>query len=99
MAKKNEMKHYKTITQLYTANGFAPPENPLLGLVTFDEIRGCEFVETEFTLGFYKIALKKVKSGTVNYGKTKYDHDNGSMFFLKPNQIIQMNRRPWTLIL
>lgn len=85
------MKNYKTITELYTANGFAPPENPLLGLVTFDDIRGCKFVETEFTLGFYKIALKKVKSGTVNYGKTKYDHDNGSMFFLKPNQIIQMN--------
>jgi AraC family transcriptional activator of pobA len=85
------MKHYKTITELYTTNGFPPPENPLLGLVTFDDIRGCEFVETEFTLGFYKIALKKVKSGTVMYGKTKYDHDNGSMFFLKPNQIIQMN--------
>lgn len=85
------MKHYKTITELYTANGFPPPENPLLGLVTFDEIRGCEFIETEFTLGFYKIALKKVKSGTLMYGKTKYDHDNGSMFFLKPNQIIKMN--------
>jgi AraC family transcriptional regulator, transcriptional activator of pobA len=85
------MKHYKTITELYTTNGFPPPENPLLGLVTFDDIRGCIFAETEFTLGFYKIALKKVKSGTVMYGKTKYDHDNGSMFFLKPNQIIQMN--------
>jgi AraC-like DNA-binding protein len=41
-------------------------------------------------MGFYKIALKKIRSGTVLYGKTKYDHDNGSMFFLKPNQIIQM---------
>lgn len=85
------MKHFKTITELYTTNGFPPPENPLLGLVTFDDIKGCAFVHTEFTLGFYKIALKKVKSGTVMYGKTKYDHDNGSMFFLKPNQIIQMN--------
>ncbi|PSL23340.1 helix-turn-helix domain-containing protein [Chitinophaga ginsengisoli] len=85
------MKHYKTITELYTANGFPPPENPMLGLVTFDDIRGCEFVEKEFTLGFYKIALKKVKSGTVMYGKTKYDSESGSMFFLKPNQIILMN--------
>ncbi|MCD1117611.1 helix-turn-helix domain-containing protein [Chryseobacterium turcicum] len=85
------MKHFKTITELYTFNGFPPPENPLLGLVTFEDIRGCKFVETEFTLGFYKIALKKVKSGNVMYGRTKYDHENGSMFFLKPNQIIQMN--------
>lgn len=85
------MKHYKTITELYTANGFPPPENPMLGLVTFEDIKGCQFVETEFTLGFYKIAFKKVKSGNVMYGKTKYDHENGSMFFLKPNQIVQMN--------
>lgn len=85
------MKHYKTITELYTANGFPPPENPLLGLVTFEDIKGCNFVETKFTLGFYKIALKKVKFGTLMYGKTKYDHENGSMFFLKPNQIIEMN--------
>jgi AraC family transcriptional regulator, transcriptional activator of pobA len=85
------MKHYKTITELYTTNGFSPPENPLLGLVTFDDIKGCTFVDTEYTMGFYKIALKKIKSGTVLYGKTKYDHDNGSMFFLKPNQIIHMN--------
>jgi AraC family transcriptional regulator, transcriptional activator of pobA len=85
------MIHYKTIAELYTTNGFPPPENPLLGLVTFDDIKGCVFVHTEYTLGFYKIALKKVKSGTVMYGKTKYDHENGSMFFLKPNQIIQMN--------
>lgn len=85
------MKHYKTITELYTTNGFPPPENPLLGLVTFEDIKGCTFIHTEFTMGFYKIAFKKVKSGTVLYGKTKYDHDNGSMFFLKPNQIIQMS--------
>ncbi|WP_295795944.1 response regulator transcription factor [Mucilaginibacter sp.] len=85
------MKHFQTIAELYTINGFPPPENPLLGLVTFDDIRGCVFAHTEFTMGFYKIALKKIKSGTVMYGKTKYDHDNGSMFFLKPNQIIRMN--------
>jgi hypothetical protein len=42
-------------------------------------------------MGFYKIALKKVKSGTLLYGKTKYDSNTGSMFFMKPNQIIQMN--------
>lgn len=85
------MKHFKTITELYITNGFPPPENPLLGLVTFEDIRGCQFVDTEFTLGFYKIAIKKVIAGNVMYGKTKYDHENGSMFFLKPNQIVQMN--------
>jgi AraC family transcriptional activator of pobA len=85
------MKNYKTISELYTSNGFPPPENPLLGLVTFEELQGCTFAETEFTMDFYKIALKKVKSGTILYGKTKYDHDNGSMAFVKPGQKITMS--------
>ena len=84
------MKHFKTITDLYRTNGIPPPENPLLGVLTFEDIKGCTFVYSEFTMGFYKIALKKVKSGTLLYGKTKYDSDTGSMFFLKPNQILQM---------
>ena len=85
------MKNYKTISELYISNGFPPPENPLLGLVTFEELQNCTFAETEFTMDFYKIALKKVKSGTILYGKTKYDHDNGSMAFVKPGQKITMS--------
>lgn len=85
------MKHFKTITDVYKTNGLPPPENPLLGVLTFEDIKDCNFVYSEFTLGFYKIALKKVESGTLMYGKTKYDSDTGSMFFMKPNQIIQMN--------
>lgn len=84
------MKHFKTITELYTTNGFPPPENPLLGVLTFEDIKNCNFVYSEFTMGFYKIALKNVKSGTLLYGRTKYDSNTGSMFFLKPNQILQM---------
>ena len=33
------MKNYKTISELYTSNGFPPPENPLLGLVTFEDLK------------------------------------------------------------
>jgi len=85
------MKHFRTITEVYKTIGFPPPENPLLGVLTFEDIRDCNFVYSEFTMGFYKIALKKMNSGTLTYGKTKYDSDTGSMFFMKPNQILQMN--------
>jgi len=86
------MRHFKTITEVYKTNGFPPPEHPMLGVLTFEDIKDCNFVYSEFTLGFYKIALKKVRSGTLMYGKTKYDSDTGCMFFMKPNQIIQMNQ-------
>ncbi|ASO04061.1 helix-turn-helix domain-containing protein [Arenibacter algicola] len=85
------MKHYKTISELCKSNGFPPPENPLLGILTFEESEKCTFIEREFTMGFYTIALTKLKSGTFQYGRTKYDHDNGSLAFLKPHQKVLMN--------
>ncbi|RXG32323.1 helix-turn-helix domain-containing protein [Leeuwenhoekiella marinoflava] len=85
------MNHYKTISELCKSNGFPPPENPLLGILTFEESEKCTFIEREFTMGFYTIALTKLKSGTFQYGRTKYDHDNGSLAFLKPHQKVLMN--------
>ncbi|MFV0589885.1 MAG: hypothetical protein ACK5M7_00750 [Draconibacterium sp.] len=85
------MIHYKTISDLLKSNGFSPPENPLLGILTFEEDEKCTFIEREFTMGFYTIAFTKMKSGSFQYGKTKYDHDNGSMAFLKPHQKITMS--------
>ena len=85
------MKHFKTICGLYAANGFPPPENPLLSLVTCEELKGCPISNTEFTADFYMIGLKKIKSGTFLYGRTKYDHDNGSMSFIKPRQVVQIS--------
>jgi AraC-like DNA-binding protein len=35
------------------------------------------------------IGFKKLKSGVIMYGRTKYDHDNGSMMFIKPRQVIE----------
>ncbi|WP_281225629.1 helix-turn-helix domain-containing protein [Flavobacterium aquiphilum] len=84
------MTHYKTISELFKANGFSPPENPLLGVLTFEQAEDCPFVEKEFTMAFYGISYNKFETGTLSYGKTKYDHDNGSMAFVKPHQKIKM---------
>ena len=40
---------------------------------------------------FYFICFKKLKTGNLWYGKTKYDHDQGFMYFLKPNQIFAVH--------
>lgn len=42
----------------------------------------------EFACNFYIICFKKVKSGELLYGKTKYDHNTGMIFFTKPNQVL-----------
>ncbi|MDB5012729.1 MAG: AraC family transcriptional regulator, partial [Daejeonella sp.] len=82
------MKHFKSLAELHKANGFALPENPLFSLYQCDH--RCSMAETEFTSDFYMIGFKKLKSGTFLYGRTKYDHDNGSMSFVKPRQVVEM---------
>lgn len=43
-----------------------------------------------FTTDFYMFGFKKMKSGEVLYGHTKYDHANGSLSFAKPRQVIEI---------
>ncbi|WP_183561947.1 helix-turn-helix domain-containing protein [Mucilaginibacter sp. SP1R1] len=82
------MKHYKSLGELNRTNGFAPPENPLLSLVRCNKT--CSIGDREFTSDFYMIGFKKLIAGTFLYGRTRYDHDNGSMSFIKPRQVIEL---------
>lgn len=85
------MRHFKTISELHRSIGYPPPENPLISLVMCEKLSECSIGQSEFTTDFYMIAFKKIKSGYVLYGRTKYDHDNGSMMFMKPRQVIEIN--------
>jgi AraC family transcriptional activator of pobA len=81
------MTHYKTLSALLTDNGWTPPEHPLLAAVRCS--KSCPMHDREFTSDFYLIGFKKLKSGNIRYGRTKYDHDNGSMSFFSPRQLIE----------
>lgn len=82
------MKHYKNLVDLHRENGFPPPENPLFSIYHCDHV--CTIGDREFTSDFYMIGFKKIKSGVILYGRTKYDHESGSMLFFKPRQVIEM---------
>jgi AraC-like DNA-binding protein len=82
------MKHYKSLFDLHRENNLPPPENPLVSMYRCNQ--QCSMGDREFTSDFYMIGFKKLKSGVILYGRTKYDHENGSMMFVKPRQVIQM---------
>jgi len=84
----NTMKHFKSLSDMHRENGFAPPEHPMLSLVRITPDLVLNF--KEFTCDFYMIGLKDVKAGHWLYGRTKFDHDKGSMVFWKPRQIIEI---------
>ena len=85
------MKHYKTISQLHQDSNFMPPEHPMISLIHCSDVNSCSIGQSKFTCDFYMIALKKIASGSFIYGKSPYDHDNGSMSFVKPRQVMEIN--------
>ena len=78
------MKHYKTLSDLFRDSGWPPPQQPLLSVVRCAD--SCNIGNQEFTGDFYMIWFKKLISGVVLYGRTSYDHANGSMGFAAPRQ-------------
>lgn len=83
------MQHFKKLSDLHLASGYPPPENPLLSIATCNG--ACSYNnEISYTSDFYMIGFKKMRSGVMQYGKTKYDHDQGSMSFVKPRQLVHM---------
>jgi AraC family transcriptional regulator, transcriptional activator of pobA len=80
------MIHFNTISDLHETQGYPPPNNPLFGLKVLKKTTKA-LKNIEMTCNFYFICFKKLKTGNLWYGKTKYDHDRGFMYFLKPNQV------------
>jgi AraC family transcriptional regulator, transcriptional activator of pobA len=82
------MNHFKSLSDAHRKLGFAPPEHPLISVTMCDSTTFKN--DLSYTCDFYLIAFKKMKSGVIHYGKTKYDHDQGSMSFIKPRQVVDM---------
>jgi hypothetical protein len=81
------MLHFSKLADIHRYNGFPMPENQLFSV--YRRPTSTSLGDKEFTSDFYIIGFKKLKSGVIMYGRTKYDHDNGCMLFAKPRQIIQ----------
>jgi len=84
------MQHFKNINDFHRASGFQAPENPMVSLLRCDATKACSVFSEAFTADFYIIAFKKLKSGVILYGRTKYDGDNGCMYFVNPHQVFQI---------
>jgi AraC family transcriptional regulator, transcriptional activator of pobA len=81
------MKHYKLLSDLHRDSGWPAPLNPLFSIIRCTEV--CTASNGPFTGDFYMVWVKKIKSGVILYGRTRYDHDNGCMGFLAPRQVIE----------
>ncbi|MEM7134152.1 MAG: helix-turn-helix transcriptional regulator [Chloroflexota bacterium] len=88
--------HFKTIAEAHQFYGLPAPEHPLLSVISDDASREGfrKPIEDEpyiVTQDFYRIGLKKVISGAMRYGRTKYDFTNGTMLFAAPRHQIEID--------
>jgi AraC family transcriptional activator of pobA len=79
------MIHYKSLKGFLSAGGYPPPENSLITTIHCKDV--CTLSDSEFTGDFYMIGFKKLMSGLVGYGRTRYDHENSCLSFIKPGQV------------
>lgn len=78
----------KTISEFHHLRGLPPPEHPLISVVNVEDITGFDDNDPNiFVYDFYFVALKRNCDVKFKYGQQEYDFDEGTMFFVSPNQV------------
>ncbi len=86
------MNHFNTLSSYFEYLELPKPEHPMFSVLSAsgDDFLPCPRESSlPITNDCYTISLKKVVSGELNYGRTKYDFTNGAMFFMSPRQVLQ----------
>lgn len=78
----------KTISEFHRLRELPMPEHPLISVINVEDIKRLPGDEsTNFIYDFYSIALKRNCEAKFKYGQQEYDFDEGTMFFVAPNQV------------
>ncbi|HVI47876.1 MAG TPA: helix-turn-helix transcriptional regulator [Chitinophaga sp.] len=81
----------KTISEYHQLRNLPKPEHPLISVVNFEMIKQLSSDEPKtFIQDYYAVALKRNFSGKIRYGQQQYDFNEGTMFFIAPNQIFSI---------
>lgn len=91
--KENSPHRFKSLSDALNAMGMPAPQHPLITLINgLDKPLGLNPPTHSHVLNFYKISFRPHIGGTVKYGQTHYDFNEGGMLFAAPNQIIGDNK-------
>lgn len=83
--------HYSNLAEYHHFLGLKSPEHPLFSVATIstDTSTDCSNLDVGITTDFYSLSLKKILSGEIHYGRTKFDFKNGSLICLAPRQSVR----------
>ena len=66
------------------------PRHPLISIVDFSKVDFKEMDNVKVSSGLYTIMLKNLCPGSLRYGRDFYDFQEGTLFFIAPNQVISL---------
>ncbi|WP_420401698.1 helix-turn-helix domain-containing protein [Flagellimonas sp.] len=95
-----------SISQVHDFFQLPKPKHPLVSVLPItDEMTNYNYGDHSYIFGFYQISLKSGISGYLTYGRSSYDFQEGTMVFMKPNQIVKVENNQaykgasgWTLL-
>ena len=85
----HEIFHIESISGMHDVFGLAKPKHPLVSVIQFkdSDIRS-EYHHVRCSFGMFCITLKNKTEGSMGYGRSSYDFQEGSMVFIKPGQVL-----------
>lgn len=86
----NQVVRIETISDLNKMLGQQEPNHPLVSIVDFSKVDFSRHGSITVSTGFYTVMQKNLCPGVLRYGRNYYDFQEGSLFFMAPNQVISM---------
>lgn len=80
--------HINSIQEVYQFIGMPNPFHPLITVIRKWPSSDKDFNKLKFTGNLYLITLKRDISGTLDYGRSSYDYQEGTLLFIAPNQVV-----------
>ncbi len=80
--------HFENLAQMYDFIGTGEPTHPLITVIRRWPQTGLDISQYKFTSGLYFMTLKNYSDGALQYGRSTYDYQKGTMVFVGPGQVV-----------
>ena len=86
----DEIVKINTISEMGKMMGGVEVNHPLISVIDFSNVDFESCAGIKFSAGFYSIMMKNLCPGSLRYGRNYYDFQDGSLFFVAPNQVLSL---------
>ncbi len=85
-----EIVHIESISDMHNVFGLGKPKHPLVSVIRFQNAEiSPEYHHIRCSFGMYCITQKNETDGSMGYGRSSYDFQEGAMVFIKPGQVLR----------